>query len=125
MANAEAALVQRVNAVVCPFGVERYREAIPRFALSTKPALAATCCRFGCRMHRRWVLRSAPRTPPCPQSHKLSCAARRLRGLGEPRCLPVGQALAGIQADFTVGLGSYAHTWAAQHGTQDHNEGLG
>lgn len=44
--NTEVALVQRVGATVCPFGVERYRcrEAIPHTALSTKPDLAATCC---------------------------------------------------------------------------------
>lgn len=39
MANAEAALVQRVNGTVCPFGVERYRhqEAIPHFVHETRP----------------------------------------------------------------------------------------
>lgn len=39
MENAEAALVQGVKAIVCPFGLEknRHREAIPQFALSTKP----------------------------------------------------------------------------------------
>lgn len=34
-----------VNAIVCPFGLEKYRhrEAIPQFALLTKPDSAATC----------------------------------------------------------------------------------
>lgn len=45
MEDAEAALIQGVDATVCPFGLEkhRHREAISQLALSTKPATAATC----------------------------------------------------------------------------------
>lgn len=40
-------------------------------------------------------------------------------GLGGLTCLPVvGQALAGMQADLTVGLGSCAQARAAQHDAQ-------
>lgn len=42
----------------------RHRKAIPQFALSTEPDLAATCWVFSLQMHRRWVCRSrAPQAP--------------------------------------------------------------
>lgn len=132
VANAEAALVQRGNATVCPFGVERYRhqEAIPHFALSTKPDLAATCCGVGCQMHSLWVCRSG-----VPQSHKLSFSCCRRQGW--PGRVNVSSHLVRCRAGGGPGLGLHAgptSQWgwapAPKPGLQmalhwDHKEGLG
>lgn len=57
MENAEAALVQGVNAIVCPFGLEknRHREAIPRFVHETRLRSHMLNWMFGFQMHSFWV----------------------------------------------------------------------
>lgn len=64
-----------------------------------------------------------PRPPPPRATSRAAPAAAGggggLGGLGGLTCLPVvGQALAGMQADLTVGLGSCAQARAAQHDAQ-------
>lgn len=84
LANAEAALVQRVNGTVCPFGVERYRhrEAIPHFVHETRP---------GSHMQRAWLLNAQPlglqkRSPPPPHpGAKSRAAAAAAAGGGQGR----------------------------------------
>lgn len=126
LANAEAALVQRVNGTVCPFGVERYRhrEAIPHFVHETRP---------GSHMQRAWLLNAQPLglqkrspPPPPPRSQKPSRCSRSRRWWGRPAwkgCCSFGSGSARSRrragpwpacgADFTVGPGSCALAQAA------------
>lgn len=82
MANAEAALVHRVNATVCPFGVERdrHREAIPHFAFVHKT-------RPGSHMLRAWLPNAQPlglqkRSPPELQGRDAPVTGGREGGEG-------------------------------------------
>lgn len=65
MEDAEAALIQGVNATVCPFGLEkhRHREAIPQLALSTKTSHGSHMLNwmFGFQMRSLWVCKSGTR----------------------------------------------------------------
>lgn len=84
------AFIQRVNAMVCPFGVERETDTEKPFhtlLLSTKPDLAAACCGVGCQMHSLWVCRSRAHPPPPSHNTRAAPAAGGREGPGRATAL--------------------------------------
>ena len=122
MENAEAALVQGVNAIVCPFGLEknRHREAIPQFDLSTKPDFGATCW-TECLASKCTAFGFAKVEPLKPQAELLPLGLQGSLHRAKSSLLIVKTLAAGrgqarpwpaCRANFTAGLGSCAHTGA-------------
>lgn len=122
MENAEAALVQGVNAIVCPFGLEknRHREAIPQFALSTKPDSGATCW-TECLASKCTAFGFAKVEPLKLQAELLPLGLQGSLHRAKSSLLIVKTLAAGrrqarpwpaCRANFTAGLGSCAHTGA-------------